>query len=143
MPGENDEDLFGMQVVASAEDEVEDMCEPSADRGDRPVVDSVVAGILERTAVAVAAHIDRESNSLVGQLGFLPPALELAAVGISRRLTLPRRGRRFPEYARYAFLSTSDAHDLSQLGSNPAKLLVAAPDYQELTLALAGRDGRA
>jgi 3',5'-nucleoside bisphosphate phosphatase len=141
-PGENDEDLFGLQVVASAEDEVEAMCTRLLIGATDLTVDSVVAGIRERDGIAVAAHIDRESNSLVSQLGFIPPDLELAAVGISRRLTLSEARARFPEYERYTFLSTSDAHDLSQLGSNPAKLLLAAPDYQEMTLALAGRDGR-
>jgi 3',5'-nucleoside bisphosphate phosphatase len=141
-PGENDEELFGMQVVASADDEVDGMCGRLLIGATDLSVDAVVDAIRARGGLAVAAHIDRESFSLVGQLGFLPPQLEFAAVEISRRLTLPEARARFPEYARYALLSASDAHDLGQLGSNPTRLLAAGTELAELALALAGRDGR-
>ncbi len=142
MPGENDEDLFGLQVVASADDEVEAMCTRLLIGATDLTVDEVVAGIRERGGLAVAAHIDREHASLVGQLGFIPPGLDLAAVEISRRLTLPEARQRFAEYQNYAFVSSSDAHDIGQLGSNPTRLLMAKADFSELSLALAGRQGR-
>jgi len=141
-PGENDEELFGLQVVASAQDEVEGMCPRLLIGATDLSVDRVVAGINERGGLAVAAHIDRDANSLISQLGFIPPGLGLAAVGISRRLTLAEARQRFSSYGKYAFLSTSDAHDLSQLGSNPARFWMAGADYAELALALGGRDGR-
>ncbi len=141
-PGENDEDRFGLQVVASAADEVEGMCTRLLMGATDLDIDRVVAGIGERGGLAVAAHIDRDSYSLISQLGFIPPGLDLAAVGISRQLTLAEARERFAEYADRAFLSTSDAHDLDQLGSNPTRLMLAAPDLDELKLALAGQDGR-
>ena len=142
MPGENDEDLFGLQVVASAEDEVEAMCTRLLIGATDLAVDDVVDAIRARGGVAVAAHIDRDHASLVGQLGFIPPGLDLAAVEISRRLTLAEARQRFAEYAAYTFVSSSDAHDLGQLGSNPTRLMMARPDFAELVLALAGQDGR-
>ncbi len=141
-PGENDEDYFGLQVVANEFDEVEEICVRLLAGSTDLAVDDVVAAIRARGGLAVAAHIDRDSFSLTSQLGFIPPNLDLAAVDISRRFTLPEARVRFPEYGHYAFVSTSDAHDLNQLGSNPTRFLAAAPDFAELALALAGRDGR-
>lgn len=141
-PGVNDEDLFGLQVVANAQDEVEAMCPRLLIGSTDLSVDRVVAGIRKHGGVAVAAHIDRGNNSLVSQLGFIPPNIGLAAVDISRRLSLPEARARYLEYEEYTFLATSDAHELNQLGSNPTRLLMAQADFSELTLALAGRDGR-
>jgi hypothetical protein len=140
--GDNDEELFGLQVVANELDEVEGMCTRLLIGATDLSVDLVVDAIRELGGIAVAAHIDRESYSLISQLGFIPPNLKLAAVDISRQLTLREARARFVEYQDYAFLSTSDAHDLSQLGSNPVQLLMAGEDFDELVLALAGRDGR-
>lgn len=141
-PGENDEELFGLQVIASELDEVEGMCTRLLMGSTDLAVDQIVAAISRHGGIAVAAHIDRESFSLPGQLGFIPPDLDLAAAEISRRLTLTEARERFPEYAQYTFLAASDAHDLNQVGCNPARLLVAGTDFAEMTAALAGRDGR-
>jgi len=141
-PGENDEELFGLQVVASAADEVERMCTRLLMGATDLDLDRVLAAIGERGGLAVAAHIDRDSYSLISQLGFIPAGLDLAAVGISRQLTLDEARARFPEYRDRTFLATSDAHDLDQLGTNPTQLMMAAPDFDELKLALAGQDGR-
>jgi predicted metal-dependent phosphoesterase TrpH len=141
-PGENDEELFGLQVIANELDEVEGMCDRLLIGATDLDLNRVVAGITERGGIAVAAHIDRESFSLLSQLGFIPPDVELAAVGISRRHTLSQARSMWPEYKGYTFLSTSDAHDLHQLGSNPAKLRIEKPDFENLKLALAGQSGR-
>ena len=141
-PGENDEDLFGLQVVASAADEVEGMCTRLLMGATDLDLDRVVGAIGDRGGLAVAAHVDRDSFSLISQLGFIPSGLDLAALGISRQLTLAEARVRFPEYGDHTFLSTSDAHDLDQLGTNPTQLMMAAPDFDELRLALAGEDGR-
>jgi len=141
-PGENDEDLFGLQVVANEFDEVESMNNRLLLGATSLSVDEVVAAIIEYGGLAVAAHIDRDSFSLISQLGFIPHDLELAGVGISRRYTLPEARERFPEYSKYTFLSTSDAHDLNQLGCNAATLRMEKPVFAEMKSALAGIDGR-
>ena len=141
-PGENDEDLFGLQVVASAADEVEGMCSRLLIGATDLDLEQLVAAIGDLGGLAIAAHVDRDSFSLISQLGFVPAGLDLAALGISRQLTLAEARQRFPEYAEHTFLATSDAHDLDQLGTNPTQLLMAAPEFAELRLALAGQDGR-
>ncbi len=140
--GENDEELFGLQVVANEFDEVEDMNNRLLIGATSLSVNEVVEAIGHNGGLAVAAHIDRESFSLISQLGFIPPDLELAGLGISRRYTLPEARELFPDYEKYTFLSTSDAHDINQLGSNPATLLVEKPEFFELKAAVAGCDER-
>ncbi len=142
LPGENDEELFGMQVVANEHDEVENLNKRLLIGATTLGLDSLVNAIHEREGLAVAAHIDRESFSVVGQLGFIPPDVPFDGLGISRRLSLTDARARFPEYASYAFLTASDAHELEDIGVAPSHVLVAELSLRELQLALQGREGR-
>ncbi|MFH1059426.1 MAG: PHP-associated domain-containing protein [Pseudomonadota bacterium] len=141
-PGENNPDVFGDQIVANADDEVEEF-NPRLLIGatDLPVGE-LVARIHALGGLAVACHLDRPSYSLVGQLGMVPPDLALDAIEVSRRgdpamAPLWLGGRELP------VLSSSDAHALDQMGAAWTELWVEGPSFAELALALRGQAGRA
>jgi len=141
-PGENNEDLFGLQVIANEQDEVEGM-NPRLLIGATSIgIDELVSAIHAHGGLAIASHIDREMFSLVGSLGFIPPGLPLDGVEISRRLSLVEGRQRFPEYAHYPFVASSDAHDLNQLGVNPTTIRAEEAAFDELGRALRSEDGR-
>ena len=140
--GENDENLFGLQVVANEDDEVEGMNPRLLIGATSLRIEELVAAVHSHHGLAIASHIDREMFSLVGVLGFIPPGLALDGVEISRRMSLLKARQRFPEYAHYPFVAASDAHDLNELGVNPMTLRAAAPDFAELRRALRGEEGR-
>lgn len=141
-PGENDDHLFGMQVIANAFDEVEGMNRRLLIGATNLGLSEVVAAIHSLNGLAVAAHIDREAFSVVGQLGFIPEGLNLDAVEISRKMTLTQARARFKEYERFAFIRASDAHDIGEVGISPTNFLVAGPEMPELKLAFKGENGR-
>ncbi|MCK4302949.1 MAG: PHP domain-containing protein [Candidatus Eisenbacteria sp.] len=141
-PGENDEDLFGLQVVANEFDEVEGMNQRLLLGATTLSVEQLVEAIHTQGGLAIAAHIDRDAFSLVGQLGFIPPDLALDAIEISKRLTLPDARARFPEYQNRTFISSSDAHDIGDLAQAPTLIRAAEPAFAELRMALAGLEGR-
>lgn len=92
--------------------------------------------------LAVAAHIDRESFGILGQLGFIPEGLPLDALEVTRRLGLAGARRRYPELARFAFIESSDSHIITDIGAGVTRVLMAAPLLSELKLALEKKDGR-
>lgn len=141
-PGKNDEDLFGMQVVANAFDEVEGMNTRLLIGATRMNLGRVVKAIHERNGVAIAAHIDREAFSLMGQLGFIPDGMNLDALEISRRMTLEQGRLVFRDLKRIPFLTSSDAHDLEEIGVSPTGFRVTRPALTELKQALRGTGGR-
>ena len=141
-PGENDPDLFGLQVVANEYDEVQAINTRLLIGGTALTLTEVVNGIHKHGGLAVAAHIDRRSFSVISQLGFIPDDLNFDALEISRRLTLPQARSSYAEYANVPFISASDAHDLDELGASPTRVRVAAPRLAELKLAFKGIDGR-
>ncbi len=141
-PGENDENLFGLQVIANEHDEVEGFNPRLLIGATTLGVEELVRAVHERGGLAIAAHINREAYSLVGQLGFIPDDLALDAVEVSAALPLQRARARYPEYAGRAFVTASDAHDLDDLGRSPVWLAAAEASFAELKAALAGAAGR-
>ena len=130
--GMNDEDLFGLQVVANDLDEVERMNSRLLIGATALPVHEVVKAIHGLNGLAVAAHIDRERFGIIGQLGFIPDDLEVDAVEISWRMSLEEARRRFQEYERYLFIRSSDAHDLEEIGKGATHLLMAGPRMEDL-----------
>lgn len=141
-PGENDEDLFGIQVVANEFDEVEEINKRLLMGATLLSLDDVLSAIHERCGLAVAAHIDRQSFSILSQLGFIPESLNLDVIEISKRMTLAEARDRFSQYARVPFITASDAHFPEEIGLSPTCLKMASADISELRLALAGQEGR-
>jgi predicted metal-dependent phosphoesterase TrpH len=141
-PGENDENTFGIQVMANEFDEVEGINKRLLIGATALGIEDVVAGIHDRQGLAVAAHIDRESFSVISQLGLIPEGLELDALEISRRITLHQAQAQFGENLRFPFITASDSHTLEEIEDGLTRFQVASPDMAELKLALAGRKGR-
>jgi PHP family Zn ribbon phosphoesterase len=101
----------------------------------------VVALIHRHGGLAVAAHVDRKSFSVVSQLGFIPPdaafdALEISAAGAARGRAASFAGLGFP------LVSSSDSHFLSDIGSACTLLEVEEPSLAEIARALTGAGGR-
>ncbi|HTZ51659.1 MAG TPA: PHP-associated domain-containing protein [Spirochaetia bacterium] len=91
--------------------------------------------------LAAAAHVDRRSFSVPGQLGFIPAdvpfdALEISAAGAERGRAAAFTAHGLP------LVSSSDSHCLEDLGSGCTLLDVEAPGFDELARALGRREGR-
>lgn len=105
-------------------------------------VDAVVKLIHRHGGLAVAAHIDRTSFGVIGQLGFFPAEAEFDAVELSRHV--PPGSEREAEFAAYGLpiLHSSDAHYRSDVGAVRTAVRCVRPDFRELVLAVHGLDGR-
>lgn len=141
-PGENDEELFGMQVIANEFDEVEGFNTRLLIGNTELSVDEVVEQIHGLGGLAIAAHIDRPSYSILSQLGFIPDYLELDALEFSRNLTAAAARERFSEYGRLPFVASSDSHSLADLGTCSTRLRLARVCFAELRMALRSERGR-
>lgn len=144
LPGVNDEAAFGQQVIADAEDGVTGFCDRLLIGATLLPVERIVAEArsLPGESLVIAAHVDRDVFSLIGQLGFVPPHLELDALELSRHTTVEEARARFPDCARYPVVTGSDAHHPDDIGSRTLGLLLEDGTVAEIRKALAGRDGR-
>jgi hypothetical protein len=92
--------------------------------------------------LAIACHVDRESFSIISQLGFIPPGLGLEAVEVSPRLTIAEAREALGPFGPLTMVRFSDAHQPDEIGRATTDFLVASPSLEEIRKALAGEDGR-
>ncbi|MDD8014402.1 MAG: PHP domain-containing protein [Acidobacteriota bacterium] len=92
--------------------------------------------------LAVASHIDREAFSIISQLGFIPPDLDLDALEISPLMTVSRARSAYPACGRFPMVRFSDAHRPEDIGRPSTDLLMAAPAFGEIRMALRKERGR-
>lgn len=137
LKGTNREDIFGCQPIVNELDEVEGFNERLLIGATDLSLNEICDAIHRFHGVAIAAHVDRESFSILGQMGFIPPDLALDAIEISG---IGDDGH--PQLAGYPVIRSSDAHFIDEIGSKVTTAYMATPSIDELKLALSGRRGR-
>jgi len=143
MPGENDEKLFGPQVIANEFDEVEGFNNRLLIGSTTLDVNRVVDLIHRHCGIAIFSHIDREANSIIGQLGFIPPDITFEGIEISRNMSITQARIRFSEYGNYPFIRSSDSHELHDIGSAKTTFVIEELNFNEIHMALSGSGDRA
>ena len=142
LAGKNDPDAFGLQVISNESDEVTGFQDRLLIGAVDLAVDEIVDTIHELRGIAVASHIDRESFSVISQLGFIPKMLKFDALELSSNIGDEEARRRFVAYGDNTFMRNSDAHDLEDLGKNTSEYMLDHPSFQEIRKALGNLDGR-
>jgi PHP family Zn ribbon phosphoesterase len=140
LPGENDPDVFGIQVVADAEDEVLGFNPRFLAGATTLALSDLVVSIHALGGLAVAAHADREGFGIVGQLGFIPDNMALDALEISPYMSFEEARRTFG--TRLPLITSSDAHDLEQIGRAVTLFWLEDGTAAEIGLALRGQGDR-
>ena len=141
LSGENDEDVFGKQLLADEYDRVIGSNKRLLIGATRLPVEGIVHLIHRLGGLAIASHVDRESFSIISQLGFIPGGLTLDALEIS---PLASRERRYAFCQKYDFplLTFSDAHCLNDIGKSFSSFLIERASLEETKKALTDDNGR-
>jgi hypothetical protein len=131
----NDPAVFGYQPIVDTEGYVlrfeEKLLINSLDLS----LEKVVKGVADRDGICIPAHVDRESFSIIGQLGYIPPGLPIAAVEVTGI-----QGGKGPEG--YEVVTASDAHFLREIGQKRTLFLLEAPTLEEIVRGLRKEGGR-
>jgi PHP family Zn ribbon phosphoesterase len=140
LPGENDPDTFGMQVIVNEEEEVMGFSDKLLIGATTIPLGEIIKLIHSLEGIAIASHIDREAFSLVGQLGFIPDDLELDALEISPRITYKEAQTMYPGH--YPITTSSDAHYPDDIGKSFTSFLLEKGTVAEIKKALLNEEGR-
>lgn len=97
---------------------------------------TVVAAAKDLGGIAYPAHIDRESYSVLSNLGFIPPDLDISAVEITEKSRTALEG----EYSnRYNIITSSDAHYLWDISERNHYIEVSDASVRGILNAISNR----
>ena len=112
---ENREDIFGQQLIMDEDDNVianyKQMLLTAADLS----VDEVFEIVNNLRGVVVPAHVDRDSYSIISNLGAVPEYLDIKYLEVSKDCMVSSFLDKNPYLSVYSFLKSSDAHNLGQI----------------------------
>jgi 3',5'-nucleoside bisphosphate phosphatase len=137
--GNNDPDRFGEQYVVDEEGYVTDISEVFLAGASDLSVEEVVDAVHHCGGIAIAAHIDRESYSIISQLGFIPETLALDGVEIAK--PLDRGGDNLTKH-RLPTITSSDAHSPEMIGTAASVVRCGSLSFKEIQAAVAGEGER-
>jgi len=140
LPGQNNEAYFGQQLVVDEKDEVTGSLEKLLIGSTTLSVNEIVNLASDMGGLAVASHIDRDSFSIIAQLGFIPAQLPLDGVEVSWRCQ-PAQVAAYKEYG-LPVIQSSDAHFLADIGKVQTTFRLESPSFSEVAMAFQGIEGR-
>ena len=120
--------IFGQQQILNGDDELigieEDLLIAATDLD----LDRAAALVEELGGACFPAHIDKQSNGLIGILGMFPPTPTFAAVELHDMENREEYCKRFPQIEGLVILQNSDAHALEQMNLDPPELELTPSD---------------
>lgn len=137
-----DQRMIDEQVIVNENDEVEGFNDHLLFGATSLSFQQLVSEVHRLNGLAVASHVDRESFSIIGQLGFIPDDLPLDALEISPKMSKEQARSLFPDVNRFPVIKNSDAHYPTDIGRQSTQFLIQAPTIEELKLALYNSQGR-
>ena len=112
----NDPEVFGYQLAVNREEEVVEEVEylliNSIDRS----IEEVGEFIHSLGGIFIPAHIDKGSNSVYSQLGFLPFGMDVEALEVSHNADAIAMAAKDKSVRGRNFIKSSDAHYPDQIG---------------------------
>ncbi len=116
-PIKNRPEIFGEQRIMNSVDEQIGTIEKLLINATDLPIEKIKLLTEERGGVCIPAHIDRSSNSILSNLGFIPEELEFSTLELSKRAS--------PDMAadeRYRYIYNSDAHYLTDISEAVRRL---------------------
>jgi PHP family Zn ribbon phosphoesterase len=142
LPGENDERLFGEQIVVNEKEEVLSFNKRLLIGATSLSAQEIVNTVHSLGGLAIASHVDRDAFSIISQLGFIPGDLKFDALEMSPRTDRQKADLLFGDYNSFSWVTSSDAHWLKDMGERTTSFIMNAPTLEEMGLTLKNIDGR-
>lgn len=143
-PVPNDEDVFGYQLAVNMDDDViyeaPYLLLSAIDRS----LEEVSAFVHSIGGIFIPAHIDKMQNSVISQLGFVPPDLPCDALEVSARCNLGQLLDRdvYLKKSSVSFVRSSDAHYPEDFCRAVTHFNMPCRSFDEIRKALRRKEGR-
>ncbi|MDQ2178258.1 PHP domain-containing protein [Marinifilum sp. D714] len=138
----NDENKFGYQVVVNEKEEIIDEVECLLISGLSQSIEEIERKVHDLEGLFIPAHINKMMNSIISQLGFLPPDLNVDALELSHHITKEEFLKKNKYLSKYNFIKSSDAHYIENIGNTWTNFFMEDLSFEEVRKALRAEEGR-
>lgn len=136
--GCNDELNIGYQLIVNESDEILAYNRKLLIGATSLPLGELVRSIHDFGGLAIASHIDRGHFSVISQLGFIPDDAAFDALEISYNMGRQDAAVQFSNYAVIPWITSSDAHNLNDIGRRTTTFLLNEPSFDEIAMAFKG-----
>lgn len=142
LPINNDPDYFGDQIVIDDDENIIRSIKKALLNSSIWTFEITLKKIQNSGGFAFPAHVDAHTNSVISQLGFIPPDANITAVGITANCDEKELMQQYPFLQDYALIRNSDAHYLNDIGSGITEFYLKEPSLNEIILACKKKNER-
>ena len=138
----NDTDKFGYQVVVNEEEEILKEVEWLLISAISQSIDQLEKKVHELNGLFIPAHINKMRDSIISQLGFIPPNLNVDALELTRHISKEAFLKKNAYLKDKTFIKSSDAHCIDLVGDVYTEFLMDEASFKEVKMALRNEEGR-
>jgi PHP family Zn ribbon phosphoesterase len=138
----NNPHWFGYQVIVDEFENIIDEEDALLITGLNRSIDEIRRKVAELNGIFIPAHIDRPHNGILDQLGFMPDNLNPDAIEIWNHNSRDTFLTTYPVFDKYQLIINSDSHTLQQIGTFYSELEMYRINFEEIRMALTGKQGR-
>jgi PHP family Zn ribbon phosphoesterase len=128
----NNEEKFGYQLVINEDEEILGQEEYLLINAINKSINEVENEVHRLSGLFIPAHIDKMQNSVLSQLGFLPPDLKTDALELSKHACREIFLKKNKYLSNSFFIQSSDAHCLEDIGCVYTAMEIAEPTFQNI-----------
>ncbi|MCI8949677.1 MAG: PHP domain-containing protein [Lachnospiraceae bacterium] len=141
LPFPNKEEIFGRQLIYDQKDHITGTVPNLLINATSISFDSLWELVCSYNGVMFPAHVDKQANSLIANLGFIPPDSQFTAVEVNDLRKLHRLKKEHPYLEQCRIISNSDAHYLEHIHEANLTLPVKEKSIQGVLETLKGKCG--
>lgn len=138
----NPDGHFGYQPVVDENDDILELISNYLPAALKKGISEIQQYVEKLDGIFVPAHVDRPSNGLFSQLGFIPPGLKFDAMGISGFSTEKDVRKHYFLGMEFTLIRNSDAHYLEQIGEIYTQFFLEEISFLEIKAALNQQNNR-
>lgn len=128
----NNTKLFGNQYIYDEEDNILDDYSIMLISAISLTLQETIKEIINIGGIPIPAHIDRQSFSILSNLGFISPELPFQLVEITKACDYGKLEGRHPYLSNYKKIISSDAHRLGDISERSFFIRTASRDSSEI-----------
>ena len=138
----NKEDYFGYQPLIDEDENILEMVQYYLPAALKVGINEIQKKVYRLNGLFIPAHINRQANGIINQLGFIPEDLKYDALGISKHSSEEYVRKHYVIGNKNTLIRNSDAHYLQQIGEIYTDFIIENPNFLEIKMALNQQNNR-